>query len=140
MKYVKMILLPILIMAVAVLILWGMVTSTGFVQMLWVALMIIAMVGLIFWDIIMQKTLADKVVAAIILIVIGGALKVVMFWVLDWPWKLIGQPSSDMGFWAIASRLWSPLLNWWALGGLVLGSVVSAGVLIWMVQNKKSVI
>ena len=137
MKYVNMILIPILMMAVAILLFWGIMASTGFVQMLWVALMIIAVVGMIFWDIIIQKTLADKVIAAILIIVIGGALKAVSFFVLDWPWKLMGQPSSDMGFGAVLSRLWTAMFNWWTFGGLVLGSVVSAAIVIWFTKTRK---
>lgn len=137
MKYLKMIVMPVLMIAVAMFILWGIVASTGFVQMLWVALMIASMVGMCAWDFIGLKSLADILIAVAALVIIGGALKVVMFTALGWPWVAMGlaNPGSDLVL--VASNLWTPLLNWWALGGLVLGAGISALVLIWLQKTKQ---
>lgn len=137
MKYLKMIAMPFLMIAVAMFILWGMVASTGFVQMLWVALMIASMVGLCAWDFIGLKSLADIIVAVVALVVVGAGLKYVFFTVLGWPWIAMGWPNDGLDFTLLIFRLWTPLLNWWALGGIVLGALVSAGVLIWLQRTKQ---
>lgn len=137
MKYLKMIAMPFLMIAVAMFILWGMVASTGFVQMLWVVLMIASMVGLCAWDFIGLKSLADIIVAVVALVVVGAGLKYLFFTVLGWPWIAMGQVNQDTGLMSFVSRLWTPLLNWWALGGVVIGALVSAGVLIWLQRTKQ---
>jgi hypothetical protein len=137
MKYAKFILLPVVMIVIGMLILWPMVTTTGFVQMLWVALMIIAMVGLLAWDFVGLKSTSDIWFAIVALFVIGGGLKAIMFFVFDWPWYVTGQQSQGLGFFDIAIRLWSTILNWWALGGLLLGGAISAIALILMLKNKK---
>ncbi|MBP7733301.1 MAG: hypothetical protein KA140_06040 [Caldisericia bacterium] len=136
MKYLKMILLPIVMIVVAMLIIWGMMVTADVLQMLLTALMIASMVGLIAWDFAGLKTAADRIIAAVLIIVIGGALKVVMFFVLDWPWVAMGQPKS-LGYADVIARLWMPLLNWWTLAGLVLGSAIAALGMYWIVKNNK---
>jgi hypothetical protein len=137
MKYVKMVLLPVAMIAVAMLVLWGMVSTSGFVQMLLTALMIVSIVGLIAWDFAGLKTTADRLIAAGLIVVLGGALKIVSFFFADWPWVAMGQPSQTFGFVDVVTRLWTPLLNWWVFGGLALGSAIAALGMIWIVKNNK---
>lgn len=137
MKYLKMVLLPVAMIAVAMLVIWGMVSSTGFVQMLLTALMIVSMVGLIAWDFAGLKTTSDRLIAAGLIIVLGATLKIVSFFVADWPWVVMGVPSNTFGISDVLTRLWTPLLNWWVFGGLALGSAIAALAMIWVVKNNR---
>lgn len=137
MKYMKMILLPILMIVVAMLIIWGMIATVGFAQMLLTALMIVSMVGLIAWDFAGLKTTSDRLITVLLMIVIGGAMKAFMFFVVDWPWVVMGQARQNLGFIDVVTRLWSPLFSWWVFAGLVVGSALSALGMYWLVANKK---
>lgn len=137
MKYLKMILLPIVMIVLAMLILWGMIVTADVVQMLLAVLMIVLLVGLVVWDFAGLKTTADRLIATGLIIVIGGGLKIVMLFMADWPWTVMGQPSQSLGFADVVGRLWAPLLNWWVLAGLVLGAVIAAFGTYWLVKNNK---
>lgn len=137
MKYLKMILLPIVMIVLAMLILWGMIVTADVVQMLLAVLMIVLLVGLVVWDFVGLKTTVDRLIAVGLIVVIGGGLKIVMFFIADWPWTFMGQPSQSLGFADVVGRLWVPLLNWWVLAGLVLGAVISVFGTYWLVKNNK---
>jgi hypothetical protein len=139
MKYLKMILVPIVAVVIAMLLFWMIATTETWLQALAVAMLIPIVAGLLLWEFVGLKTTADKLIAVAILVVIGGAIKFLSIWIYNWPWvvTIIPNPYPDAGILAPVFRFFLAVTNWWCLGGLLVGCAIFVFIAVWLIKTKK---
>ncbi len=141
MKYLKMVLIP-LIMAAIVLIYYWLLAVGGEVLVGVSTLVFVPLVLSLFWlDLKDLKEQKDGLLAGFLLmgITVVGTFFIVIF--ANWPWSIVQVPDPSNGALGMMTpyfRLCATVFNWYALVGFVLGSAIGGLTIAWMNKNKNS--
>ncbi|NLI40860.1 MAG: hypothetical protein GX421_06750 [Caldisericales bacterium] len=139
MKYVKMVLVPVVMAIIVLAYYWLLAVLNG----IWLSLatvVFIPAVFILFWygfrDI---KENLDGLISGILLLcitIIGTALFVFLF---NWPWVVTLHPELDT---QLATpimpflRLYAASFNWYCIGGFVAGSAIAGIGIAWLNRTK----
>jgi hypothetical protein len=139
MKYLKMVLFPLVMVAIAMGFFYLLAATSGIWQLACVALLIPIIALMFVWEFSMFKATADRIWAIVILVIVGAAVKICSIWVYGWPWVALGLPDPypEAGLLSPVFRFYEAVFNPWALGGLLIGCAITVFAVLWLMRNKK---